>query len=109
MSYIRDLMVYTEYIVRNMHLVHALLCFVIYVCARILGLCQKVVVISRDHFVYAPSKWETTLQCNIFSHCLGAYTKWSLLKHQGISSHNTEYAPIHFQMFMDIAMLMLNV
>ena len=32
----------------------------------------------RDHFVYAPSQWETTLQCNIVSHWLGAYTKWSL-------------------------------
>ena len=30
----------------------------------------------RDHFVYAPSQWKTTLQCNI-SHWLGAYTKWS--------------------------------
>ena len=33
----------------------------------------------RDHFVYAPSQWETTLQCNVVSHWLGAYTKWSLL------------------------------
>ena len=32
----------------------------------------------RDHFVYAPSQWETTLHCNIVSHWLGAYTKWSL-------------------------------
>ena len=28
-----------------------------------------------DHFVYAPSQWETTLYCNVGSHCLGAYTK----------------------------------
>ena len=33
---------------------------------------------GRDHFVYAPSQWETTLQCNIISHWLSAYTKWSL-------------------------------
>ena len=32
----------------------------------------------RDHLVYAPSQWETTLQCNVVSHWLGAYTKWSL-------------------------------
>ena len=32
----------------------------------------------RDHFVYARSKWETTLHCNVVSHWLGAYTKWSL-------------------------------
>ena len=31
----------------------------------------------RDHFVYAPSQWETTLQCNVVSHWLGAHTKWS--------------------------------
>ena len=35
---------------------------------------------SRDHFVYAPSQCETILHCNVVSHWLGAYTKWSLLK-----------------------------
>ena len=33
----------------------------------------------RNHFVYAPSKWETTSQCKVISHWLGAYTKWSLV------------------------------
>ena len=33
---------------------------------------------SRENFVYAPSQWETTLHCNVVSHWLGAYTKWSL-------------------------------
>ena len=28
--------------------------------------------LHRDHFVYAPSQWETTLQCNVVSHWLGA-------------------------------------
>ena len=32
----------------------------------------------RDHFVYAPSQCETMLHCNVVSHWLGAYTKWSL-------------------------------
>ena len=32
----------------------------------------------RDHFVHAPSRWETTLHCNVVSHWLGAYTLWSL-------------------------------
>ena len=32
----------------------------------------------RDHFVNAPSQWETTLQCNVASHWLGTYSKWSL-------------------------------
>ena len=31
----------------------------------------SVVYNSRDHFVYAPSQWETTLQCNVVSHWLG--------------------------------------
>ena len=31
---------------------------------------------TRNHFVYAPSQWETTLRCNVVSHWLGAYTKW---------------------------------
>ena len=29
----------------------------------------------RDYFVYVPSQWEATLQCNIFPHWLSAYTK----------------------------------
>ena len=60
----------------------------------------------RDHFVYAPSQWETTLHCNVISHWLGAdvyapsqwktmlqcnvvshwldaYTKWSLQLYNG--------------------------
>ena len=32
----------------------------------------------RDHFVYAPNLWEAMLHCNVVSHCLCAYTKWSL-------------------------------
>ena len=32
-----------------------------------------------NHFVYVPSQWEMTLHCNVVSHWLGAYTKWSLL------------------------------
>ena len=30
--------------------------------------------IIRDQFVYAPSQWETTLQCNILFHWLGPFT-----------------------------------
>ena len=29
--------------------------------------------------MYAPNQWETTLQCNVVSHWLGTFTKWSLL------------------------------
>ena len=34
--------------------------------------------ISRDYPVHAPDQWEMTLQCNVVSHWLGAYTKRSL-------------------------------
>ena len=34
--------------------------------------------IFRDLFVHAPSQWETTLQCNVVSHWLGSFTKWTL-------------------------------
>ena len=33
---------------------------------------------SRDRFVYAPSQWETMLQCTIICHWLGTFNKWSL-------------------------------
>ena len=39
---------------------------------------------DRDYFVYAPNQWEMTLQCNVVSHWLGAYTKRSLY-------HNISY------------------
>ena len=32
----------------------------------------------RDQIVYVPSQWEMTLHCNVISHWLGTYTKWSL-------------------------------
>ena len=33
---------------------------------------------SMDHFVYVCSQWEMTLHCDVISHWLGTYTKWSL-------------------------------
>ena len=33
---------------------------------------------ARDHFVYAHSLWEMVLHCNVISHWLGTYSKWSL-------------------------------
>ena len=35
---------------------------------------------SKDHFAYAPSQWETSSQCYIVSHWLCEYTVWSLYK-----------------------------
>ena len=38
-----------------------------------------------DHFVYAPSQWETTLHCNVVSHWLGAntigFSVWQATRH----------------------------
>ena len=39
---------------------------------------SRVSWIIRDHFVYAPSQWKTTLHCNVVFYWLGAYTKRSL-------------------------------
>ena len=47
-------------------------------------LCQWPTHNLRDHFVYAPSHWETMLHCNVVSHWLGAYTKWSLNFYQAM-------------------------
>ena len=35
--------------------------------------------VNRDYFVYAPSEWDTTLQCNVNSHWLVACLKWSMV------------------------------
>ena len=43
-----------------------------------------ILMASRDHVVYASSQWETTLHCNVISHWIGAYAKWS----QGIQFCN---------------------
>ena len=46
--------------------------------------------VHRDHFVYAPSQWETTLHCNVVSHWLGAYTtpsQWVTTLHCNVVSH----------------------
>ena len=47
-------------------------------CSGVVELCMPWMWIPSDHFVDAPSLWETTLQCNVVSHWLGAFTKWSL-------------------------------
>ena len=41
--------------------------------------------INRNHCGYTSCQWETTLHCNVVSHWLGAYTKWSLHQvHKGV-------------------------
>ena len=34
---------------------------------------------SQGSFLYAPSQWDTTSQCNVVSHWLGAYIEWFLV------------------------------
>ena len=45
----------------------------------------------RDHFVYTPSLWETTLQCSLIPHWLGAYIKWSLIIYQILNLQKIPY------------------
>ena len=35
---------------------------------------------DKDNFVLVLSQWETMLQCNIVSHWLGTFTKWSMME-----------------------------
>ena len=44
---------------------------------------------DRDHFVCVPSQWETTLQCNVVSHWLDAFTTlpWRHNGPNSISNH----------------------
>ena len=44
-----------------------------------MGWQQQMISYTRDHFVHAPSQWETVLHCNIISPWLGKYTKWFLV------------------------------
>ena len=51
---------------------------------------SPMVFVNRDHFVHAPSQWETTLHCNVVSHWLGACKKLSLMvwiNHQATSHY----------------------
>ena len=44
-------------------------------------------LVQKNHFVYAPSQWETTLQCNVIFHWLGVIGAVSL---QAIAWTNAE-------------------
>ena len=43
----------------------------------------------RDYLVYVPSRSETNLQCNIVSHWLGPFAKWSLWMKFQTSKHSS--------------------
>ena len=42
------------------------------------GIITDITTNIREHFVNAPSQWETTLHCNVVFNWLGACTKWIL-------------------------------
>ena len=47
-------------------------------------LCHIICTIFSPLPVYAPSQWKMMLHCNVVSHWLGTYTKWSLHIHQEV-------------------------
>ena len=55
---------------------------------------------NSNHFVYAPSQWETTLHCNVVSHWLDAYTKW---QHPEVPMMNISLKWQHFSFNVDIS------
>ena len=62
-------------------------------------------MLSRDHSVYAPSQWETALQCNTIFHWLGIYTKWSPAewsKSQCWSAQNNTDSPLKHSSYSDL-------
>ena len=58
------------------------------------------IVKFMDHFVYAPSQWEATLQRNVASHWLDAYTKWSLEVMQYVYPCSSGLHPWHWDNLM---------
>ena len=56
--------------------------------------------------MYAPSQWETTLQCNVVSHWLSAYTKWPLNRAKSMLVKSLEYGG--YLCFMTLSGIMPN-
>ena len=59
--------------------------------------CFTLWYVYREHFVYVPSQWEATLQCNVVSHWLGTCTKWSLCVEHYTDSHHVQSYTINPQ------------
>ena len=47
-------------------------------CSHRCTVAENKIIHSHGSFLYAPSQWETTLQCNVVSHWLSACIIWSL-------------------------------
>ena len=56
---------------------HSCLGISCFVCDVSMSIYMKLLS-CRDYSVYAPSQWEMALHCNIISHWLSTYIKWSL-------------------------------
>ena len=54
----------------------------------LVNICSISTHILKDHFVYVPNQWEATLQCNVVSHWLATYKKWSLILQDCIAITN---------------------
>ena len=74
------------------------------------GNCDTGTILCRPLCV---QQWETTLWCNVVSHWLGTYTKWSLWQYDScwcpgflhchiINSHDVEYVKSGFQQYMTL-------
>ena len=69
----------------------------------------NVLIWVRDLSVHAPSQWETTLHCNVVSHWLCTYTKWSLWVHyRNNPPDNLEYV-IEHNVCLNIFLKRLNI
>ena len=54
------------------------ICWFNIICCRYVVLSLEVNSYTRDHSGYLLSHWEMILQCEVFSHWLSPYWKWSL-------------------------------
>ena len=61
-------------------------------CSWIVNEMMNDMNIARDHFVYVPSQWETTLHCNVVSHWQSTFTKRSLIALNQVEHFHTKYA-----------------
>ena len=52
--------------------------YIQWMCSHHCTVAENKIIHSHGSFLYAPSQWETTLQCNVVSHWLSACIIWSL-------------------------------
>ena len=72
----------------------------------IMGYRSSFLGVVRDHFLYAPSQWETIIQCKFISHWLEAFTKWSLCSQ---AEYNIRWYHIQQNRDRDLALSVISV